>query len=782
MNDFRKFLKSDDVLTLNHHQYRIEKLLTLTEKVLVYLATSEEHQYLIKEFYPLTEEVAIDRNDSILITSDDETFKALKSAYYQKTSAIYNTILPLDISNWLPNYEAPIIIDSNEYNTLYIVENFDHAINYKEIHETSIKELISNLLSLVRLTSALHDQGYLIFNLDPKNIILRSYYGHNYLSLLDYDCLSVTHQYDLSKLNNKYLACEVIKGETASFNETIDNYALGVILKERLEDLYNPRIHWRLKELIKEIIDHTLCHLEERFSDEKLLVGLLKCLDFAKIKHTLCSPALNMHNFYGHHKEYKQLSTLLEKNKLAIISGERSSGKRGLAYHYTYNHRFEYANIQIVDFELSWPKTFRNLNFVNPESSNAPFNELMADLTLALDKILLIVNNYQFVEDDPWLKYLLSLNLKLILTTSTRIKGSIHMKPLALEEAYDLFNNCYAKKLSDQASNDLKELLPYLGGNPGLIKLVAKTLKYRHQPIILSSNIVYYLNEIRKKDENLGLHLRNGQVIFKTKKFDHRTHELMKLLYFFSEITFTKDQLINLGFKEQLLITLSYENVIIFHGPLVALNYTIACYLEDLVKSRNLKPDPDYFKALSKLNDPNISLVLLMRLQNDQPLYAELANEETFNQGDLSTLKQFLKIHENKTAQTIYESRLNELQSLMYFLLTHANEYQALFNMRENKTLELLSQKVNEALKINDYDSAIRILNEINYHLIYIQFDDLALAKNFFEIANLYHCEGKDFEALDNIDAYLKLLENHPSLSETIDHRPLLQSINEKLS
>ena len=781
MNDFRKFLKPEQILTINEEAYHIEKLLAVSEKLFTYIASKNGHQYLLKEYYPLNDIVAIDRNDTALITSNDETFKTLKLNYLQDIKAIYSTIVPLDISSWLPTYEAPIIVNSDEYNAIYVIESFDNAVCYKEVHETSVYELIANLLSLVRLTSAIHDQGYLIFNLEPKNIILRSYHGHNYLSLLDYDCLSLNHHFNLSNLNDKYLASEVITNDVAAFNETLDNYAIGMILKERLEELHDTHLHWRLNELLKEIIEHTIAPLDERFSDEKLLVGLLKCLDFAKIKHTLCTPTLNMHNFYGHAKEYKQLSNLLSKNKLAVISGERSSGKRGLAYHYAYNHRFDYANIQIVDFDLSWPRTFRNLNFVHKASKDAQLNELMADLTLALDKTLLIVNNYQFVEDDPWLKYLLSLDLKLILSTSTKIKGSIFVKPLNLEEAYDLFNNCYAKKLSEQASADLKELLPYFKGNPGLIKLVAKTLKYRHQPIILSSNIVYYLNEIRKKDENLGLHLRNGQVIFKTKKFDHQTYELMKLLYFFSEITFTKDQIISLGFKEQLLITLSYENIIIFHGSLIALNHTIACYFDDLVKTRNLKPDFDYFKALAKLNDPNINLSLLMRLKTEDSLYTELTNVETFLNGDLSLIKHYLMIHENETAAKIYDKRLNELETLMHFLLIHANDYQALFNMRENKTLESLYQKAHTAINEHQNLQAVALLNEINYHLIHIQFDDEALARNFFEIANLDYEEGQDLDALKNLDAYLKLLANNPSLEETINHRPLLQLINEKL-
>ena len=769
MNDFRKFLKPEQILMINEKAYHIEKLLAVSEKLFTYIATADDHRYLLKEYYPLNNEVAIDRNDIALITNDDEAFKTLKVNYLEDIEAIYNTIAPLDISNWLPTYEAPIIVNSDEYNTIYIIESFDNASSYKDVHEDSIYELISNLLSLVRLTSAIHDQGYLIFDLEPKNIILRSYHGHNYLSLLDYDCLSLDHHFNFSNLNDKYLAQEVITNDILSFNETLDNYAIGMILKERLEALNETHLHWRLHELLKEIIDHTIAPLDERFSDEKFLVGLLKCLDFAKIKHTLCTPTLNMHNFYGHAKEYKQLSNLLAKQKLAVIYGQRSSGKRGLAYHYAYNHRFDYANIQIVDFDLSWPRTFRNLNFVHKESKDAPLNELMADLTLALDKTLLIVNNYQFVEDDPWLKYLLSLDLKLILSTNTKIKDSIYVKPLNLDEAYDLFNNCYAKKLSEQASDDLKELLPYFEGNPGLIKLVAKTLKYRHQPIILNSNIVYYLNEIRKKDESLGLHLRNGQVIFKTKKFDYQTFELMKLLYFFSEITFTKDQIISLGFKEQLLITLSYENIIIFHGSLIALNHTIACYFDDLVKTRNLKPDFDYFKALAKLNDPNINLSLLIRLKNEDPLYAELADCKTFLEGDLSLIKRYLAMHDNKTAALIYKQRLSEVETLMHFLLIHANDYQALFNMRENKTLESLYQKANAAIDKHQNSQAIVLLNEINYHLIHIQFDDLSLAQNFLKIANLYHKEGNEAKAQANLDAYHKLLKNNPSLNETID-------------
>ena len=84
---------------------------------------------------------------------------------------------------------------------------------------------------------------------------------------------------------------------------------------------------------------------------------------------------------------------------------------------------------------------------------------------------------------------------------------------------------------------------------------------------------------------------------------------------------------------------------------------------------------------------------------------------------------------------------------------------------------------------INEHQNlqAVALLNEINYHLIHIQFDDEALARNFFEIANLDYEEGQDLDALKNLDAYLKLLANNPSLEETINHRPLLQLINEKL-
>ena len=781
MNDYRKIRRPGTTVTLNQIDYQIEDVLKITEQLFIYLASNANHSFILKEYYPLSSKFALERTNGAIISSDPVAFDDAKQKYLKYVSDIYETILPLDISSWIVTYRAPEIFDSQTYNTIYIIENYDNALSYAQTAETDILELIENLLSLVRLTSAIHDRGYLIFNLEPRNIIIRKYRNHAYLSLLDYDCLSKDYHYDISQLNDKYLSLEVLNNLVGDFSETIDNFAIGTILAERLKGLSQTNFHWRLKDLLQEIIDHTVAPSNRRFSDEKLLVGLLKCLDFAKIKHTLIPMNLTSPNYLGLQSQIEAIELALINNKYALISGKDGIGKRSLAYQYAYAHRNDFVNIQIVDYELSWPKTLRHLRFANPKSAQAPIDELMLDLTLQFDQTLLIINNYPGFKEDPWLECLLKHNLKIILTTSTNSENAIKPKSLTLEQAKALFIANYGKPISENEMKDLHFILKQVDFCPDLIKLIAKTLKYHHQTIMHGPNISYYASELLKYGGNGNHVLVNGAIIFKLKRFNPKVYQLIKLLYFFNEIALTSTQLKELGFKEQLLITLVYENILIIHNDFITLNRVIFTYLKDLERKQRLTFNPDLYYSLNTLNDPDISLAVLTKIDEDTNIFKKFYHEDLFKRGDIALVKRFLNIHHNDVAETIYQKRLMNQKILVNFLNQNANQYQSIFKMRSEIELKQLKNKYELALNSHKYEQAIDVLLALNYEFIFKFYNDEMLAKNLYAIANVYFDLAEYQIALRYLNLAIKLIEHNPNIKVDFNYRALAQALTDKL-
>lgn len=781
MNDYRKIRRPGTTVTLNQNDYQIEDVLKITEQLFIYLATSGNHSFILKEYYPLSSEFALERANGSIISSDPNAFSSAKQEYLKYVSDIYETILPLDISSWIVTYQSPQIFDSQIYNTIYIVENYDHAFSYAQTSETNILELIENILSLVRLTSAIHDRGYLIFNLEPRNIVIRKYRNHAYLSLLDYDCLSKDYHYDIGQLNDKYLALEVLNNLSGDFSETVDNFAIGTILSERLKGLSQTNFHWRLKDLLQEIIDHTVAPSNRRFSDEKLLVGLLKCLDFAKIKHTLISMNLTSPNYLGLQSQIEAIEHALINDRYAIISGQNGIGKRSLAYQYAYAHRNDFVNIQIVDYELSWSKTLRHLRFANPKSIQAPIDELLLDLTLEFDQTLLIVNNYPVFKEDPWLECLLKHNLKIILTTSTDLDNAIKPKPLTLEQAKALFKVNYGKPINESETKDLDFILKQTDFCPDVIKLIAKTLRYRHQSIMHGSNISYYANELLKYSTEDNHVLVNGSIIFKLKRFNPKVYQLIKLLYFFNDIALTSEQLKELGFKEQLLITLVYENILIVHNNLLTLNRVIFTYLHDLERKQRLTFNPDLYYSLNTLNDPDISLAVLAKIDEDTNIYKKFYHEDLFKRCDIALVESFLNAHQNAEVEKIYLERLANQKALVEFLNQNANQYQAIFKMRSQLELKQLQNEYELALNHHNYELAIDILLALNYEFIFKFYDDELLVKNLYTIANVYFDLAEYQIALRYLNLAIKLIENNPTIKVDFNYRALAQALTDKL-
>ena len=774
MNDFRKTIIPGKQLLLGNKSYLIESVYNYTDELLIYLGSFQNKKYLIKEYYPLSIAKQLERRDKTIIAQNAHLFIQKKQAFRNRMRELYATVAPLDVSNWLVDLNHPAIFDSKEYNTVYIIENFDQTQLYKNYHETDLLDLINNFLALVRLTSALHDHGYIIYNLEPQNILIRKYSGHTFLSLLDYSYLSPSHQNPQCISN--YSAPEIADKQAGLSNETSDNYAIGLMLKERLKNISLECVHYRLKNLLMEIIDNTVCPIDRRFSDEKLLVGLLKCRDFASLRYPIATKVFNKHNFYGHLEEYRKLERTLAKENVAFISGPHGIGKRALAYQYAYNHNHDYANIIFVDFQISWINTFEHLRYNKPLPIDLSIEELLLELTIALDGSLLIVDNYLPQENDQWLNYLTKLNIKIILTSCEKIKSAVKVKPLNSHEAFELFNNCYAKQLNDNEIPRLEELLTYTDGNPGLIKLIAKTLKYRHRSF-LGSNIIYYLNEIHKKDDIQDIFLMHGKIIFKLKKFDHQEMKLMKYLYFFKDIYFSTDNLIKLGFKQQLLTTLSYENILVKHGDYLDLNPIIEHYLADLESQKKLSLDEHLTLELVKLKQPNIDLVVLQHLKPENSLYQELCNPNNFIKGDLKLVEKITNYPFNE----IYNSRCQKDMELNNFLIDNAERFQKIFAVLKEYRLKQLFNQALTSYENQNYQKTITLLNEINYYLIFEYYNDLEIVNNFYRIANVYYVLHDYKHALKYLEELFKLLSNNKKLVVQPEWVQLLDKIKAQL-
>jgi serine/threonine protein kinase/tetratricopeptide (TPR) repeat protein len=504
--------------------------------------TNMSRTFIVKELYP--EELGgvsdySERNDdgSIRIFVEyKEKYKNEKARFIKSVRRQQEFFEEEPANTTL--YQEGVYTDKSG-GTLYSVMNLSKGETLAEAKANDrikkLSDVASVISQLAHVVGMYHNEGYLHLDIKPSNLFWHTELGLDRyrLSMFDFNTvekIDIVQSGGLGYCTESpgFTAPEQVRGAYRDMGSATDLFSIGAVLYWLLtgrevniiKDTVFRSGPWgmesesglftaadpRCVRLTERILDKTL-HINpaERYaSTEDLLKDLERLLDYSgRLVYLRLSNVLPNPNFVGREKEMRELSSLLDNNGYAIVSGVGGIGKSDLVREFAMGRNSRYDTVCFMRYSDSIIKTFalgtplENFAREEREGDEPYFRRILERIDeLGYGKETLIVIDgmdeyhdegsgkvvpYAFTEGNPWYD-VAKLNADVLFTTRnsmremTEIPG-IDLKPLTPEEQKFLFHTYYRKDPEGRYKEQVEKILKTIGGHTLLIVLVAKILQ-----------------------------------------------------------------------------------------------------------------------------------------------------------------------------------------------------------------------------------------------------------------------------------------------------------------
>lgn len=775
VSKMRDYLAINEQLSFSKdYDFIIDKRLSEGSSVLVYLAHNQDNKpFIIKEYYPISDELIFEREDSILVSNNDERFDEYKTNFKQRIKALNDDINQIFKADELyNNFISTNIITLDYNNTVYLIQDYAYGEVYSDYQESSLEELLSNILAITKIVKKLHDKNYIAFDIKPSNLFLEKASDANKFSFIDFDSfLKVGEDYKRYKTTKEYAANDDIV--TIKY----DIYAIGTILKERLETYDLNNYYYRLADCLNKLIKQSLAPLFSRLNDDELIEGLNEAMTHVKIKSLLSNTEVNTDNLIVRKKELNKINDKLNKYHLAIISDVGGSGKRFVTYTYANSYRANYDTIQITNFNNSWEEVFLNLNYLYQDDLKYPnIKERAYDALSFHSPALLIVNDYNLDPlEDVILNQLLARGVYIILTSTNVYDNAIKLEPLNETAAIKIFSDNYPREIKANEINCVKEIVKQCGYLPALIKLHAlSVIKLNLNSLAeyldllakngLKDNYIFYHNKIK----SLYTH---SELILKLNKPSEAGIKILNALYLFSNCAFKEKDLVSFNLDKLALIELEVSNIIRRERGNIDLNPCLKQYIFDNYLDSTKIDYKAFVNKLIKVDKANYILSFLANLKTDiedynlyfNVLYSkELLRRVDENVLDkcLDKMKKLNSFNYDEALMTLYERRRNYRE--LFKVIDKQNQNYPF----DNSILEAYAFANAANAELQDGNMALYVQKLLAAATIFKRFPKykLELYYTYFAIINACNAMGAYKEAEKYLRKFDKLCDDDLSL------------------
>ena len=520
LNDLKSniVLNRIDGSTVN---FFIKKFIGSGASCLVYLAEAEdETEHLIKEYYPQNLFLEREANGRLIVPEEkqdkfDEGLNRFKNRC--------KTQIEIRKNEELKNYT----FDTKGYlygnGTEYIDSVYQSGKSYDTVEEESLVNLIQRITRLTKVVQIYHKKlDLLLLDLKPENIFVRpEKETTDDIILFDFD--SITSKHDI--MSNHYHSFtkdwaapeQLLSYKKTHICEATDLFSIGEILFVKIFRRHSTNTERRsfanytfdpnnklfknispeVFELLTQVFRKTIAtDINKRFHTAAELINALdiikeKAEQTVYIKTTLPSVTAK---FIGRTEELKKIDDILKTRNVVFLSGFGGIGKTEIALKYANDKlKKEYDTVSFLSFKKNIQNTFcsDDLNVVGLNESKDEYDDEFFETKfkvfrdLCCEKTLIILDNFDVMNDANLGKFCEELGCKIIITT--RNKGicdeydEIIIEDMGEQKAWDLFCQYNQSDYSSEETNALNSIFKQINYHTMLVVLIAKHLKLSDQ-------------------------------------------------------------------------------------------------------------------------------------------------------------------------------------------------------------------------------------------------------------------------------------------------------------
>ena len=437
-------------------EYTIKGVLGRGSSTIAYLAdysdgSGHTSERIVKEYYPISLDISRDSCGN-LICADDSSVKFNEGVTrYISGGARQND---LRRKACLKNETPPLQRIFKANNTCYLDVVPFEGRTLDKFDSFTMSERLKICLSVAKLITQYHKEGYLYLDLKPENIFtLTNSSGEvvtDMVVLIDFD--SVIEKKDVSfgrslSFTKSWAAPEQINPHAfRKISEATDIYALGELVfwsvfnrhsteeEHRAFSAYQfgETIRFSVQKDLAELFRHTLrSSPRNRYQTMQPVIDILcRICEKLSVKEYIVAPEVRANEFFvGRSNEYGELSARLEAERLIFLCGIGGIGKSELAKQYAIRNKQKYDNILYLPYTGDFEETIcqdhvtvATVERVDDESNHHfCWRKLHAIKRCLRGNSLIIIDNLnsrlEDIEDQSVWEFLLSFPCEIIVTT-----------------------------------------------------------------------------------------------------------------------------------------------------------------------------------------------------------------------------------------------------------------------------------------------------------------------------------------------------------------------------
>lgn len=429
------------------------------------------HDVRLKECYPYASEIT--RTGSELKWIDSSLCTEDKVAF----TCAYHKLMEFQNTTKLRNSTAHIFDLCEANGTLYSVMDVNEGKTFEEDSSESLADILKTTLALARVIEKYHNNGYLHLDIKPSNFLVIPE-TRELVILFDVDSVTAIDDIKSGKVkcvpySKGWAAPEQMQGKIDKLCQATDIYSIGAILFQKVmgravenkdigifadwdfdSEMFN-KVNPKIKRILKEIFRKTLSvNIKRRFQSIKELIATLETsIEVATQIQYIKSycPAVDS-LFVGRVDELQSINEAFSGGKkCVVIQGHMGMGKSALVKQYAKIYGSTYDNVCWVRLTESWQS-----ESISPDDKlRVQLNSLVMNgdtkengnsfIKIASSNTLVIVDNYDLDSITEYIKEIVAVGCKVLITTRTLFKNlgddyhSIQLSGLKENELLDVF-------------------------------------------------------------------------------------------------------------------------------------------------------------------------------------------------------------------------------------------------------------------------------------------------------------------------------------------------------
>jgi len=492
----REPLAKGAVITIDNHEFTIEKVCGCGTSSIVYYAADNNQKVIVKEIYPAG--LGITRADGASLQVPENNIQFF-TAYKDRAKKAFEQQKKLYNSVSTNNSTLFTYTSCKANNTDYYASMYKAGCTLKEWIQKNRNNtgFISDLLLICsRIAGVLqqyHNKGLLHLDIKPDNIlvvpidpVVKIDKNDYYVLMFDFDSV-----YTLDDLKSEYVRYSpgYVAPEVEYFPGDIDLhrtdiFSVGAILYEGIfgdvpqDDVQNFGYEFdysgidalkflspQLQPMLTKIFRRTLSIVvSSRYSgneNDDLASALSDACEIASCKYYLANDDIywdfNDKKRMQRTKELEDIHEKLQEKKAAYLYGAGGTGKTMLAKAYAAKYKNEYVFVQSVRYQSDLDKTLSAIRVIGSNKSKTPAGvELLGEKTTP--KTLIIIDNCEFKGSEANELYSLleqsSSTVRFIITCRT--------EPDTLFKANNKLEPYFSSYPTDKPDSDFKSALAEL--------------------------------------------------------------------------------------------------------------------------------------------------------------------------------------------------------------------------------------------------------------------------------------------------------------------------------